>query len=206
MPQAKKTLTEEEQWEKDIGDIMEVIKKRQFGSIRVAVRSTGLSKTTLKKHLKGHPSCRKAHEACQALAHIEENELACLIRIATIVGRSPLLQMVCKMAGGIRKQWVKGVNEDGVMLVDYEPFGKKWLPWFMKRHKNLQIEKAEEIEAVLNEVRVNDMEKWFVELECVVWEFDIVLANIYNMNEIGLKIGDFEAQYIIIDTIVKARY
>lgn len=94
--------------------------------------------------------------------------MARAIRVATVAGRPPLPQSVREMAEGIRKRRVKGVNEDGVVLVDYEPFGKKWPARFMKRQKNLRTEKAEKIEAVRNEVRAEDLEKWFMKLERVV--------------------------------------
>jgi len=59
------------------------------------------------------------------LAHIEEEELAHAIRVATVAGRPLLLQAVQEMAAGIRKRRIKGVNEDELIIVDYEPLGKK---------------------------------------------------------------------------------
>ena len=56
MPRAKRTLTEAEQWEQDIEDMVEAIKSGRFSSIRAAARFTGLSKMTLSKRLKGRPT------------------------------------------------------------------------------------------------------------------------------------------------------
>ena len=53
---------------------------------------------------------------------------------------------------------------------------------------------------------MKDLEKWFVELVRVVWEFDILSENVYNMDETGFNIGDFEAQHVIVDTSVQTRY
>ena len=55
------------------------------------------------------------------------------------------------------------MNEDGVVLVDYEALGKHWLKQFKRRQKNLRTERLEKIEAVRNEVTKDDLEKWFVE-------------------------------------------
>jgi hypothetical protein len=206
MPRVKRTLTEEGQWEQDIEDTVEAIKNGKFSSIRAAARATGLSKTTLGKRLEGRPTRCKAQEARQTLAHVEEEELVRAIRVATMAGRPPLPQTVREMAEGIRKRRVKGVNEDGVVLVDYEPLGKRWPARFMKRQMNLRMEKAEKIEAVRNEVSMKDLEKWFVELERVVQEFDILLENIYNMDETGFNIGDFEPRHVIVDTSVQTCY
>ena len=76
----------------------------------------------------------------------------------------------------------------------------------MKRQKNLRTEKAEKIEAVRNEVRAEDLEKWFMKLERVVQKFDILPENIYNMDETGFNIGDFEARHVVVDTSVQTRY
>ena len=94
MPRAKRTLTEAEQWEHNIEDTVEAIKSGQFSSIRAAARSTGLSKTTLSKRLKGRFTGRKAHEASQSLVHVEEDELARAIRVATVTDRPLLPQAV----------------------------------------------------------------------------------------------------------------
>jgi hypothetical protein len=51
------------------------------------------------------------------------------------------------MAEAIRKRRVKAVNEDGVVLVDYEALGKHWLKQFKRRQKNLSTERVEKIEA-----------------------------------------------------------
>jgi len=35
------------------------------------------------------------------------------------------------------KRRVKGVNEEGSVLVEYESLGKKWPEWFMKHQSKL---------------------------------------------------------------------
>lgn len=47
------------------------------------------------------------------------------------------------------------------------------------------------------------LESWFIELENVITEFNILPENIYNMDETGFNIGDFEARHVVVDTSVK---
>lgn len=55
----------------------------------------------------------------------------------------------------------------------------------------------EKIDAVYNEVTLDNLQKWFVELGRVVREFDIFSDNIYNMDETGFNIGDFQMQNVL---------
>ena len=64
----------------------------------------------------------------------------------------------------------------------------------------------EKIEAVRNEVTAEDLEKWFVELERVITEHHILPENIYNMDETGANIGDFQSRQAVVDTTVRFRY
>ena len=109
-------------------DTVEGIRSRKYSSVRDAARKTGLSKTTLSQRYKGRPVRHKAQEAVQKLSYIEEEELARAIRIATVVGRPLLPDTVRGWADGLMRRRVKGVNEDGLVLVEpYEPVGKKWV-------------------------------------------------------------------------------
>jgi len=61
------------------------------------------------------------------LTHVEEKEAARAIRIATINGK-PLQPLVLwAMVEAIRKRCIKEVNEDGVILINYEALRKHWL-------------------------------------------------------------------------------
>ena len=112
--------------------------------------------------------CRKVHEANQKLAHSKEDELARATQLATIAGKSLLPATLHQMGNGIMKRHVKGVNEEGSVLVEYELLVKKWPERFMKRQSKLQTEWAEKIELVRSEVTVESLEEFFVELRHVV--------------------------------------
>jgi DDE superfamily endonuclease len=202
----KRTLTEDEEWEQDVDDAVEEYKRGKYSSLREAARETGFSRTTLTARLNGRPTRRKAQEKNQNLSHTEEDEVVRAIRIATLRGKPLQPHLVRAMVEAIRKRRVKGVNENGIIVVDYEALGKKWLRRFKRRQRNLRTERVEKIEAVRNEVTAADLEKWFAELERVVRDFNILPRNIYNMDETGFNIGDFQARHVVLDTSVNSRY
>jgi len=197
---------EDEVWEQEVDDAVEGIKNGRYSGFRQAARETGLSRTTITERYNGRSTRRKAQEKQMKLAHVEEDELARAIRVTTVAEKPPLSEVVRGMADGLMKRRVKGVNEDGNKLVSYEPIGKKWPSRFIKRQKQLKSERAEKIEVVRNEVKVEDLEKWFTELAALAEKYDIQPGNIYNMDESGFNVGDFEARQVIVDTSVQSRY
>jgi hypothetical protein len=202
----KRTLTKSEEWEQDVEGVVEDYKSGKFGSLREAARVTDIDRRTITTRLKGRPTRRKAQEANQNLSHSEEEEVVRAIQIATLRGKPLQPQLVRAMAEAIRKRRVKGVNEDRVVYVNYEALGKQWLKRFKRRQKNLSIKRVEKIETVRNEVTMEELEKWFAELNGVVQDFDILSENTYNMDETGFNIGDFEARHVIINTSMNSRY
>ena len=53
---------------------------------------------------------------------------------------------------------------------------------------------------------MKDLEEWFVELENTIQKYDVLPENIYNMNESGFNIGDFECRQAIVNINVQSRY
>jgi len=205
MPGQKRTITESEEWERGIEDTVEAYKSGKFSSLRQAVQEAGFDRRTITARLNGRPTRRKAQEATQHLSHAEEEELGRAIRIATLRGKPLQPQLVRVMAEAIRKRRVKGVNEDGIILVDYEALGKRWLDRFKKRQQNLSTERVEKIEAVRNAITAEELEKWFIELDRIVRDFNILPENMYNMDETGFNIGYFETRQCIVDTTINCR-
>ena len=98
------------------------------------------------------------------------------------------------MAEIIRNRRVFGINDDDVQLVNYEPFGKQWVPRFMSRYPQLQSARIKLIEAArVKDVSVERLTRWFDDLERVITEYGIQPENLYNMDESGFAIGDIEA-------------
>ena len=116
----KRTLSEEERWEQEVEDAVEGVKSGKYSSVRQAAQLTGLSRTTIGERLHGRPTRRKAHEANQKLAHVEEDEIARAARLATLAGKPLLPATLRQMGDGIMKRHVKRVNENGIVLVDYD--------------------------------------------------------------------------------------
>jgi len=102
-----------------VGDAADGFKSGKYSSVREAARITGIPKMTIGARLKGRPTRRKAQERNQKLAHAEEDEVARQVRIATLADKPLQPAAVKQIAEGVRKRRVKGVNEDGAVLVDH---------------------------------------------------------------------------------------
>ena len=80
----------------------------------------------------------KAHEYAMHLAPQEEKELVHWITTLTEHSYAPRYHTVKELPEIIRNQRVVGINDDDIQLVQYEEFGKDWVPCFMSRHLQLQ--------------------------------------------------------------------
>ena len=100
----KRTLTESEEWEREVEEAVASYKSGKFSSLREAERELGIDRRTITARLKGRPTRRKAHEISQKLSHIEEEEVARAIWIATLRGKPLQPQVVRGMAEAIRKR------------------------------------------------------------------------------------------------------
>jgi len=144
------------------------------------LRPACLEASTITERLRGQLPRRKAHEANQRLFHAEEAELARAIQIATVAGK-PLQPQGVRAIG----EAVKGVSENEMVPVEYEPLGKHWLSPFLKKHKISMTGRVEKIDVIRNEVTLEDFEKWFMELKEVIVKDRVLSENIYNMVETG---------------------
>src|SRR3954469_18518404 len=115
MPRRKRTLTESEEWEQKVEDVVAWYKSGKFESLKEAARLTGIDQRTITARLNGRPTRRKAQELNQKLSHVEEEEIARAIRNATKEKKALQPQVGQAMAEAIRKRRIKGVNENGVV-------------------------------------------------------------------------------------------
>ena len=97
-------------------------------------------------------------------------------------------------------------NDDDVQLVNYDAFGKDWVPRFMSRRPQLASARRKLFEAArVKDVSVERLTKWFEDLQSVINKYKIESGNLYNMDESGFAIGDIEvSQHIINATIRQA--
>ena len=95
---------------------------------------------------------------------------------------------------------VCSINDDNIQLVNYDVFGKDWVPQFMSQYPQFVSAKQKCIEAArIKDVSVKRLTKWFVDLKSIVEQYKIEPGNIYNMDESGFAIGDIEASQRIIN-------
>ena len=102
------------------------------------------------------------------------------------------------MVENIRKQRVRGVNDDGIQLVEYEEFGKDWLARVMPRHPQLSNVYRKGIEvARVKDVSVERLTKWFEDLRWIIEERNIEVKDIYNMDESCFAIGTLRLRSVL---------
>ena|SRR5437762_8660023 len=117
-------------------------KKRQKNSSKVSVlgvaKEFNIPRQSLQNRLDGKLPRNKAHEHAMHLTHQEEKELVHWITTLTEHGYAPHYHTVWELAELIRNRRVIGINDDDIQLVNYEEFGKDWVPRFMSHHPQLQ--------------------------------------------------------------------
>lgn len=106
-------------------------KARKKVSLQGIAREFTVGRQTLQNRLNGMQPRNKAHEESMNLSNAEERELVRWITTLTQRGYAPRYRTVQEMAENIRKQRVRGVNDDDIQLVEYENFGKDWVARFM---------------------------------------------------------------------------
>jgi len=181
--------------------------KDRKSSIRQVAVDFNIPRKTLEGRLKGAVPRYQAQETLMNLTIHEEKELVHWITRLTQCGYAPRYSTVRELAEIIRNRHIFGVNDDDIQLVNYEPFGKDWVPRFMSRHSQLKSARIKLIEAArVKDVSVERLTKWFEDLQCVITEHGIQPENIYNMDESGFAIGDIEASQRIINATIRQAF
>jgi len=181
--------------------------KDSKSSIRRVAKDFNVLRQTLKGRLNGRIAHNQAHESLMHLTINEEKELVHWITTLTQRGYAPRYSTVRELAEIIRNRRVHGVNDDNVQLVNYDAFGKDWVPRFMSRHPQLVSARRKLIEAArVKDVSVERLTNWFENLQSIINEYRIEPGNLYNMDESGFAIGDIEASQRIINATIRQAF
>jgi len=122
-------------------------------------------------------------------------------------GYAPCHRTIRELAEIIRNERARGINDDDIQLVNYDPIGKGWVARFLSRHPDLESARRKCIDAArIKDVSVKCLEKWFEDLQCIIDKHNIEPKNIYNMDESGFAIGDVEASQCIINATIRQRF
>jgi hypothetical protein len=141
------------------------------------------------------------------LTHQEENELVHWITTLTERGYAPRYRTIRELAGLIRNRRVVGINDEDIQLVNYEKFGKDWVPRFMSRHPQLASARRTLIEAArIKDVSAERLTRWFEDLQKIIEEHNIESCNLYNMDGSGFAIGDIDTSQSIINATIRQRF
>jgi len=190
--------------------IAEYTKKQETSgtaSIRTIAREFNVPRSTLHDRLGGKSARNQAHEESMHLTKVEEMELVHWITKLTQRGYAPRHRTIRELAEIIRNERTRGINDDDIQLVNYDPIGKDWVVRFLSRHPVLESARRKCIEAArIKDVSVERLVKWFEDLRRVIEEHNIEPKNIYNMDESGFAIGDVEASQRIINVTIRQRF
>ena len=149
----------------------------------------------------------KSHAAHESERHAEEKELVRWITRLTMTGYSPRYEILREMAEEIRKRRIKNINEDGLQLVQYDKIGKQWIRRFLHRHPELASIHPQSIDAPrIKDASSERLQRWFDDVKKAITEYNIKSENTYNVDEIGLAIGEKEAARCIINAQVREKY
>ena len=152
-----------------------------YMSIDHAVKALGVSRTTLRRRMKGGKSRKEGKEPVQLLTQQEEKALADWITSATAAGHPITHRYIKKMAQGIRE------SRRDVDAEYLRPIGKNWMGAFFQRHSHLKTKLARVIEAArIKEVTREQVINFNDEFRKVIKEKNISLENIYNCDETGI--------------------
>ena len=134
------------------------------------------------------------HKDQQILCSEEEIELVQWISQLTNCRYPPKLYTIKEMVEAIRTRHAVEINNNSVILIQYDAIGEQWVPQFLIHHPQLASIMLEQIDtARVKETSYDILQKWFTEVKSIIDEHHIQPYNIYNMDETGYSIGNIKA-------------
>jgi hypothetical protein len=166
-------------------------------TIRAVAASYYIFPTTLSRRLKEVTKPLKmAHIQEQRITKEEEESLATWIGLMQIWGWPPRICQVRLMATEFLIRW--GVN------VIKRPLGVNWIQKFLQRHPYLDSNWSQSIEH--DRLRFNcyeNSQEWFLFFQGVMERYNLLLPDIYNMDEKGFAQGLLGTLKVVCDKRLK---
>jgi len=104
------------------------------------------------------------------------------------------------MADGIRKKRDQSNDASTTSNLDFPAIGAQCITRFLRRHPKLSKVQIPQMDAArVKDASFEQLSKWFMNLEMVVKEYNILPENRYNMDESGFAIGEVEPSKCIIN-------
>ena len=141
--------------------------------------SYNIPRSTLQERLKGRTNARESHEHQQRLSRNQEEFLVEWILEEDERGFPPSHARTREMAARILR--ING---------DTKPLGKKWVVKFLERNPRVKSVVGRKIEAVrLDGTSQQALEGFFQRFQEVRDKYNVLLENIWNMDEHGIALG-----------------
>lgn len=183
-------------------------KKNKNQTITAMAERYKVSRIILNNRIKGRKSRRESRQKLQVLTSVEENELVRWISILTFIGFSSCHALVRQMAEALRKRRTRGVNDESISVIEYSSLGNHWVRNFLERHPSLATVIGRRIEKTRIEgTRPEALQKWFEAFQKeIIDDSNVIISNVYNMDESGFSIGIIKAGRVIINKEIRIQF
>ena len=154
--------------------------------------------STLKHHITGQPSRQQSREPLQKLFSTSESILVQWITQLTIIGYSSTHKTVKEIAKVLRRKQFE-LNPE--MIVGM-PLEHNWVQNFLCRHIELKTVIGKTIKkSYIKGTSAEVLKKWFEAFEMkMIKDNDVLLKNVYNMNESNFFIDIINVTRVIVNT------
>jgi len=160
---------------------IEGIETGTYMSIDHAAKALGVSRTTLRRRLKGGKTRKQARESMQLLSAQEEKALVDWIANAAASGNPVTQAYIKEVAEGIRKSRTEVTPEY------LRPIGSSWLQAFFRRHPHLKTKLSRAIEmARVKDITREQVVNFNQDFRRIIKDKNIKQDNIYNCDETGM--------------------
>ena len=112
------------------------------------------------------------------------------------------------MAEAIRNHCLREINDEYILLTEYALLGQDWVRNFIRCHPQLQTVVGKSIESSRIEGTMPEtLQKQFNEYkEQVIDDPNVLMENVYNMDESSFSIGSIKAGHAIVDLNAQSQF
>lgn len=164
------------------------LKSERWKTRYAAAKALSMSYKTLTRRINGGKSHSEARETQQKLTKAEEKVLGSWITHLTTVGHPARYEFIRDMVEEIRWQWGTEIRASEAL-----PLGVTWVQRFIACNPYLKTVISRSIEAAcIKDVTPDAVAHSFETLTTCLNDYQIILENVYNMDETGISVHYYE--------------
>lgn len=167
---------------------IEALRGRSDLGVREAAYMFNIPRTTLRSRLAGSQSRQKANEIYQRLTPAEEAAVVKAVLQMSVWGWPLTIKALEAFAGHYLR--TKG---------DSEPLGGLWYRNFLRRHPELQLKKAHNLDQQPRDrTSLPSLNRWFETYQRICATYGVTAEDTYNMDEKGVMKGIADVDNVVI--------